>query len=90
MTTKSDLIGDIAVELGHPKATTKEVVDAAFAYIGDALAAGQKVQIAGFGSFEAKPTAARIGRNPATGEQIDIPAGTKVAFKASSELKASL
>ena len=52
-----------------------------------ALKAGNKVQLVGFGSFEVKERAARTGKNPATGEQIDIPASKAPAFKAGKAFK---
>ena len=52
-----------------------------------ALKAGDKVQLVGFGSFEVKERAARTGKNPATGEQIDIPASKAPAFKAGKAFK---
>lgn len=89
MTTKSDLIARVATSLGVTQASVKAVVDALINSIGLDLAGGQKVQIAGLGTFEKKATAARVGRNPRTGEPVSIPAGSKLAFKASSELKAA-
>lgn len=54
------------------------------------LASGGAVNITGFGKFAVKPTAARPGRNPKTGEPITIPAGKKVVFKVGAELKAQV
>lgn len=90
MTTKSDIIEAVSAATGHTKSATKEIVDSAFAKIGDALVRGDKVQIAGLGTFAVKDTAARVGRNPATGAAVDIPAGKKLTFKPASDLKASL
>jgi len=56
----------------------------------EALAAGEKIEVRGFGTFEAKETKARTGRNPATGESIEIPASRKATFRASKELKQRL
>lgn len=90
MTTKSEIIDAVASALGQPKGTTKDIVDGAFGYVANALVAGEKVQIAGLGVFEVKATAARLGRNPATGEPVNIPAGKKISFKPAADLKAKL
>ena len=62
-------------------------VDAVLDVIAEALAAGDDVKITGFGGFEVKARAARTGRNPKTGETVEIPASKYVAFSAGSTLK---
>ena len=62
-------------------------VDAVFEAVKDALVKGEKVAITGFGSFDVAERPARIGRNPATGEEIEIAATKTVKFKAGSALK---
>ena len=62
-------------------------VDAVFSTIQDALAEGEKVQLIGFGNFEVRERAARKGRNPQTGEEIEIPASKVPAFKPGKALK---
>ncbi len=62
-------------------------VDAVFSTIQDALANGEKVQLIGFGNFEVRERAARKGRNPQTGEEIEIPASKVPAFKPGKALK---
>lgn len=66
------------------------VVQATMDSIEVALAEGRKVRLQGFGTFEVKPTKARTGRNPKTGEALELPAGKRVAFKAGKGLKASV
>ena len=87
MTTKSELIAGVADDAGVSNAVATKVVDATFEMIGDLLAAGDKVTIAKFGSFEVKETKERNGHNPATGAPITIPAGRKISFKPSTDLK---
>lgn len=62
-----------------------DVVAAVVEAILDITNAGDKINIKGFGTFERKETAARMGRNPATGEDVSIPAKSKLTFKASKE-----
>lgn len=90
MTTKSDVIDAVAAQTGQTKTITKDIVDAAFAHVAEALATGNKVQIAGLGVFDVKDTKARTGRNPRTGEAVSIAAGRKISFKPSADLKAAL
>ena len=83
----SDLAEKLAAEHDLPKAQAKRVVGAAFAAVADAVANGQEVTIPGFGKFKASDRAARQGRNPATGETIQIAASRKAAFIAAKPLK---
>ena len=69
--TKSDLIDKVAAQTGLTKKDSSKAVDAVFASIADALKAGDKVQLVGFGTFEVK-RAARTGRNPQTGAELQI------------------
>ena len=84
---KSELIANVAKRTGTPLNTVSEVVNATFEAIGDALANEGKVSITGFGNFEARERAARIGRNPQTKETIEIPATRVPGFKAGKLLK---
>ena len=84
---KTNLIDVVAQATGMKKAQADAAVNAALAAISDALAAGEKVQIAGFGSFEVKERAAREGKNPRTGEAIQIAASKTASFSASKSLK---
>jgi DNA-binding protein HU-beta len=74
---KSDLIGSVAEKTDLTKKDAEKAVNAVFQSIEEALAKGEKVQLVGFGTFETKERAARVGRNPRTGDEIAIPA-TKV------------
>ncbi len=85
--TKDGLVDHVMddVVIGRKDATT--AVNAMLAGIGAALQRGAKVQIAGFGIFTVKDTKARKGRNPRTGEAVDIPAKKKITFKPATRLK---
>ena len=84
---KTQLIDVVAKNADLKKKDAEAAVTAALDAIADALAAGDKVQLIGFGSFEVKARAAREGHNPATGEKITIPASKNVGFAASKALK---
>ncbi len=84
---KNELIIATAEKAGLTKKDTEAAVTAAIAVITEALAEGEKVQLVGFGSFEVKARAERIGRNPKTKEQIKIPASKMPVFKAGKALK---
>lgn len=90
MTTKSELIAAIALNQGVPKITAEGFLNATLAEIERALLAGQPVILHGFGTFELKKRDARTGRNPRTGEPVEIAASTTVAFKPAKALKDSL
>ena len=84
---KAELINAAADKAGLSKKDTEAAVDAAIKAITEALAAGDKVQLVGFGSFEIRARAARIGRNPKTKEEIKLPASKVPAFKPGKALK---
>jgi len=88
---KSDLVDALASSTGMTKADAARAVDALFAtdtgIISKNLKFGKKVQITGFGTFEAKLRKARTGRNPRTGQTINIPATTSPSFRAGKGLK---
>ena len=88
---KSDLVDALASQTGMTKADAARAVDALFAtdagIISRNLKSGRKVQITGFGTFEAKLRKARTGRNPRTGQTINIPATTSPSFRAGKGLK---
>ena len=84
---KADLINAVAEKTGLSKKDTEAVVTASIEVITESLAQGEKVQLVGFGSFETKARAARIGRNPRTKEEIKIPASKLPVFKAGKALK---
>ena len=85
--TKTELIAMTAEKAGMTKKDAEKAVAAALDSIAAELAAGNRVQLAGFGIFETKTRAARTGHNPKTKEAIEIPASTSVSFKASKTLK---
>ena len=90
MTTKNELIAAIANRTGFKKSSVELVLNATLAEIERALLAGQPVTLHGFGTFELKKRDARTGRNPRTGEPVEIAASTSVAFKPAKALKDSL
>src|SRR5690606_398869 len=87
MTKKSDIIEAVAGKAGLSRADATSAVDAVFDTISSSLGRGDSVAIAGFGTFEVRERAARTGRNPRTGEEIQIPAAKNPAFKAGKALK---
>ena len=84
---KTELISAVAEKTGMSKKDSEKAVNAAFDTITEALAAGDKVQLVGFGAFEVKERGARIGRNPKTKEEIEIPASRVASFKVGKALK---
>jgi Bacterial nucleoid DNA-binding protein len=86
---KDYLVGKV-METGLNKTQATKAVNAVLEGIGDALKAGDKVQLIGFGNFEVRERAARKGRNPQTGEEIQIAGGKVPAFKPGKQLKDSL
>lgn len=85
--TKAELIDKVAEKTGLTKKDSGRALDAVFEAITEALAGGQRVQLVGFGSFEVRRRAARKGRNPQTGKEIQISARRVPAFKAGKALK---
>ena len=84
---KKELITAIAEEIGMTKKDVAAVVDATFDKITAAMAAGDKVQLMGFGTFETRERGERTGKNPRTGEEVKIAACKAPAFKAGKALK---
>ena len=84
---KADLVAAVAEKAGISKKDSEKAVNAAFDAITAALVAGDKVQLVRFGAFETKERSARVGRNPKTKEEIQIPASRVPAFKAGKALK---
>lgn len=84
---KTELIAAAAEKAGVSKKEAEAVVTAAFDAIAASLKEGEKVQLVGFGSFEVKTRAERIGRNPATGAEIKIAASKVPTFKAGKAFK---
>ena len=78
---KTELVSVVSEKTEFSKKESAQIVDALFASIEEALAKGEKVQLIGFGTFEVRERAARKGRNPQTGAEIEIPASKVPAFK---------
>ncbi len=84
---KAELIDAVAGQAGLQKAEATRAVEAVFDSISAALKSGDTVALLGFGTFSVKARAARAGRNPRTGETIEIPASKVPGFKAGKALK---
>ena len=85
--SKTDLVGAVAAKTETSKKDAEKAVNATLEAITQALANGDKVQLIGFGTFEVKERAERIGRNPQTKQEIIIPASKLPSFKACKALK---
>ena len=84
---KTDLAGEVAGESGLDNSEAKKAVEATFAVIAKHLAKGDEVSVGGFGKFSVTERSARQGRNPQTGETIQIAASKAPKFSAASALK---
>lgn len=84
---KAELVAAVAEKTALSKKDSEKAVNAAFEAITVALVGGDKVQLVGFGAFEVKERNARVGRNPKTKEEIQIPASRVPVFKAGKALK---
>ena len=87
MANKAELVDRVAKKTQLTKKDVSAAVDALLETIQEALQAGEKVQVIGFGNFEVRERAARKGRNPQSGEEIQIEASKVPAFKAGKALK---
>jgi DNA-binding protein HU-beta len=87
---RNDLISAVAGTSGLSKSDVTKAVDGVFAAITEALKSGDEVRLAGFGTFAVAERAASQGRNPRTGEPIDIPPSKQAKFKAGKQLKDAL
>jgi len=93
---KAELVERVSQKTGLSLRETRNIIDVVFdpdpnvGLIARELVAGGKVAISGFGTFEARGRKARVGRNPHTGEALDIPASRAPAFKAGKPLKETL
>ena len=83
----SDLIDKIAADHAITKGAAKGIVDGVMKAIADAAVAGEEVNLPGLGKFKIQERAARQGRNPATGQAVEIAASKKVAFQPAKALK---
>lgn len=84
---KTELINAIANETGLSKKDTEATINSFVNVVSTALESKDKVQLVGFGTFETRERAARTGKNPQTGEKLNIPASIVPAFKAGKALK---
>ena len=88
--TKAELIESVASKVDLPRAIAERAVNTMFDEVVDALSQGDKVNISGFGTFSVSTRKARTGRNPKTGESIEIAASRAAKFKAGKTLKERL
>jgi len=84
---KAELIAAVAEKSGLTRKDSEKAVNATFDAITESLVKGEKVALVGFGAFEVKERAARVGRNPQTKEEIEIPASRVASFKVGKALK---
>jgi integration host factor subunit beta len=85
--TKADLVEDVARVTELTRKDSEVIVDTLFESVIKALKAGDKLEVRGFGSFRVRQRNARVGRNPKTGEKVEVPAKRVPYFKPSKELK---
>lgn len=88
--TKADLIESVYLKTGFSKKESAEIVETVFDLMKSTLEGGEKIKIAGFGNFVVKEKATRRGRNPQTGEEIEISSRKILTFKPSQVLKSAL
>ena len=88
--TKSDIVEDLNNEIGLNKREAKELVDLFFDDIKNLLSDGHEVKLSGFGNFQLRDKSPRPGRNPRTGEDVEISARRVVTFKSGQKLKESV
>ncbi len=85
--TKSELIEEVADRIDVPKSRASAIVNAIFESMKGALLEDDRIELRGFGSFSIRNYDARIGRNPRTGEEVEVPPKKSVHFKVGKELK---
>lgn len=85
---KLDIVNRVAEATGVPKMKAEEAVEALFNSMKDALTAGSRIELRGFGVFVVKPRKRGVGRNPRTGQEVAIPSGKTIRFKPGKELQA--
>ena len=88
--TKADLVAKVASEAGLTRTVAEKAVNSLLLVVADALAAGEKVTLVGFGTFEVAKRSEREGRNPRTGEALKIPPSKGVKFRVGSKLKSEV
>ena len=85
--TKQQLLETVAAATGQSRSEIDRTLEAILEKTSEALASGERVELRGFGIFEVKETKTRTGRNPRTGETVEVPASRKAKFRPSKELK---
>ena len=85
--TKAELVEKVANQINLTKKQTEVVVNTVFSSITDSLAEGKKVELRGFGSFRIRQRNARVGRNPKSGQKVDVPSKKVPFLKAGKELR---
>ena len=85
--TKAELVEKVSGKINLTKKQTEVVVNTVFQSITDSLSDGKKVELRGFGSFRIRERNARVGRNPKSGAQVDVPAKRVPFFKAGKDLR---
>ena len=85
--TKAELVEKVSGKINLTKKQTEVVVNTVFQSITDSLSDGKKVELRGFGSFRIRERSARVGRNPKSGAQVDVPAKRVPFFKAGKDLR---
>lgn len=88
--TKADLVEEVYKKVGFSKNQAAEIVETLFETMKQVLERGEKIKLSGFGNFSLRDKKTRLGRNPKTGEAIEISARRVVTFKASPVLKARI
>ncbi len=88
--TKADIIEQIYEKVGFSKKESSEIVELVFDTMKETLEKGEKIKISGFGNFVVRSKRPRVGRNPQTGEEIEISARRVLTFRPSQVLKQSL
>ncbi|NOZ85084.1 MAG: integration host factor subunit alpha [Deltaproteobacteria bacterium] len=88
--TKADIVETVYQRVGFSKKDSAELVDMVFETLKETLEKGEKIKISGFGNFVVRDKKARKGRNPKTGEEIEISARRVLTFKPSQVLKKML
>ena len=85
--TKAELVEEVSEKTGLPKKQAEIVVNTVFESIVDTLKTGEKIELRGFGSFRIRQRDSRTGRNPKTGDKVDVPAKRIPYFKPGKELR---
>src|SRR6185436_2853610 len=88
--TKADFIEGVYEKVGFSKKESAEIVELVFDTVKETLERGDKIKISGFGNFQVRGKKSRVGRNPQTGEEIEISARRVLTFRPSQVLKAAL